>query len=103
MPIHRYDVLEVWWKVAPNTPPAWGESEGAATGLQGGTNRLVEIGDSDGSPFGLCAAIDEFAPWPLSSRRLSTDATQGLPCPSRDGACGACVCVCVCVCVGVGG
>jgi hypothetical protein len=62
---HRYNVLEVWWKVSPNTPPAWTYTPGQATGLQGGTNRLVEIGDSDGSPFGFCAAMDEFAPWPL--------------------------------------
>lgn len=70
----EYDTLELWWKASPSTPPAWETTKSTPTGLQGGTNRLLEIADADGSPFGFNAAYDPFAPWPRVPSSVETSA-----------------------------
>ena len=69
----EYDTLEVVWRFSSNTPGSWFESAGPPTGLQGGTNRGLEIGDHDGSPFGF-TTCDEFAPWPNHPSTIATTA-----------------------------
>ena len=69
----EYSKLEVTWRFSPTTPGPWFQAAGLPTGLQGGTNRGLEIGDHDGSPFGF-DTCDEFAPWPARPSTIATTA-----------------------------